>query len=75
MAPDATKKDWLTDPLVSVALVDKTGTIWLGTGTGLAKLDWVTKKFTLFKPFPERPDNNVNDPKNSSSPYPLSQSA
>ncbi len=65
IAPDNSKKDWLKDKLIKVSYIDKTGTLWLGTGAGLEQLNWAGKKFTLFKPYAERPDlleaNAVND--------------
>lgn len=64
IVPDKTKKNWLQSTRINTVHIDGNN-VWLGTEAGLEKIDWKTKTFSLYKPYPERsdlvPDNRVMD--------------
>ena len=46
--PDASKDNWLNGSRTVDAHIDGAGAIWIGSDKGLEKVDWATKKFTLY---------------------------
>ncbi|MDZ7924558.1 MAG: two-component regulator propeller domain-containing protein [Marinagarivorans sp.] len=53
MLPDDSNPNSIHSRRVQASHIDGDGTVWLGTEAGLEKLDWATKTFTLYKPYPQ----------------------
>jgi signal transduction histidine kinase/ligand-binding sensor domain-containing protein len=51
----------LADNSISTILIDRTGTVWLGTALGLDRMDVTTGTFTHFKNDPDDPSSLSND--------------